>query len=166
MHQGAGNADALLLAAGELVGAAVGLIFNADAAEGCQRALAVELSATLRQHGIALIDYTELDDEEQRALREHYFENIFPLVTPLALDPAHPFPFISNLSVSLGVIMQHPERDRTENLFARIKIPEMLPRWIRVGPQTGNAYRFVSLYDVIRNNLDDLFLKLALPCAG
>jgi polyphosphate kinase len=121
-----------------------------------------QLEPALRHNGIELLRWSELSGEE-RAETERYFRtNVFPILTPLAVDPGHPFPFISNLSVSLGVIVQHPDRDRTENLFARIKVPEMLPRWIRVGEKTGSAYRFVSLYDVIRNNLDDLFLDMQL----
>jgi polyphosphate kinase len=84
---------------------------------------------------------------------------VFPILTPLAVDPGHPFPFISNLSTSIAVILQH--HDRPENLFARIKVPEMLPSWVRL-KSGGNAekYRFFSLYDLIRNNLDDLFLDM------
>jgi polyphosphate kinase len=121
-----------------------------------------QIYPALREQGIELLRWTDLNDAERAEAEAYFRQSVFPILTPLAVDPGHPFPFISNLSVSLGVIMQHPDRDRTENLFARIKVPEMLPRWIRVGPQTGSAYRFVSLYDVIRNNLDDLFLDMLL----
>jgi polyphosphate kinase len=96
----------------------------------------------------------------ERAEAEQYFRaTVFPILTPLAVDPGHPFPFISNLSVSLAVILQHPERP--ENLFARIKIPEMLPSWLRLkSGETAERFRFLSLYDLIRNNLDDLFLDM------
>ncbi|MDB5320060.1 MAG: ppk [Phycisphaerales bacterium] len=84
---------------------------------------------------------------------------MFPLLTPLAVDSGSPFPFISNLSMSLGVILHHP--DRGENLFARIKVPEVLPKWIQVGPTPGQ-FRFVSLHELIRQKLPDLFPDMAI----
>ena len=69
----------------------------------------------------------------RQALREHYLDNIFPLVTPLAMDPAHPFPFISNLSLNLLVTLHHP--DDQQPLLARVKVPigAGVPRFLRVG---------------------------------
>ena len=118
-----------------------------------QRDLVGELTDALRQQGIELLSYDALEVEEQRALRERYFENIFPLVTPLALDPAHPFPFISNLSLNLLVTGHHPKD--TEPLMSRIKVPvgAGIPRFVRV----GEGKRFVRLEDVMAHNLDLLF---------
>jgi polyphosphate kinase len=118
-----------------------------------------QIRPALREHGIEFVEWSDLSDAERREA-EHYFRaTVFPILTPLAVDPGHPFPFISNLSVSLAVILQHP--DRTENLFARIKIPEMLPSWLRLkSNETAERFRFLSLYDLIRNNLDDLFLDM------
>src|SRR5688500_10072202 len=115
-----------------------------------------QIVPALRASGIALLAWDELTEPE-RAEAERYFRtSVFPILTPLAVDPGHPFPFISNLSVSMGVILQHPDRDRTENLFARIKIPEMLPPWIQLnrGAAGATRFRFFSLYDLIRHILD------------
>jgi polyphosphate kinase len=118
-----------------------------------QRDLVLELSAALREHSVQLLAYDDLETDEQRAMRAHYFENIFPLVTPLALDPAHPFPFISNLSLNLLVTGHHPKD--TEPLMTRIKVPvgAGIPRFVRV----GDGRRFVRLEDVMAHNLDLLF---------
>ena len=75
---------------------------------------------------------------------------------PLAVDPGHPFPFISNLSISLGVELRTP--DGGERLFARVKVPQVLPQWVRLEtPEKQGEYRYISLLDVIRHNLNDLF---------
>jgi polyphosphate kinase len=114
----------------------------------------------LAAEGVHLLGWGDLTDVEKKQADQYFRESVFPVLTPLAVDPGNPFPFISNLSTSLGVRLHHPERE--ENLFARIKIPEVLPQWVRVGEATSNAtpetpWRFVSLLSLIRNNLDDLF---------
>jgi polyphosphate kinase len=118
--------------------------------EACVR---IVLSA-LRKHGIGILAWTDLDAEQRRALREHFVRNIFPLVTPLAMDPGHPFPFISNLALNLLVTMRFPgDRDAR---MARVKVPankEVAPRLQRVGASNN----FVLLEDIIANNLDLLF---------
>jgi polyphosphate kinase len=121
--------------------------------EAQQRDLVAELTAALREAGIHVLSYSELDPDEAVAVREHYLRNIFPLVTPLALDPAHPFPFISNLSLNLLVTGHHPKD--TEPLMSRIKVPigAGIPRFVRIGDST----RFVRLEDVMARNLDLLF---------
>jgi polyphosphate kinase len=97
--------------------------------------------------------YKELDPKEQAWVREHYLRNIFPLVTPQAMDPAHPFPFVSNLSLNLLVSLRY-END-VEGLLARVKVPVGggTSRFVRV----GTSRTFVDLADVIANNLDLLF---------
>jgi polyphosphate kinase len=118
-----------------------------------QRDLAIQLTEALRARSIELLAYNDLTVDEQRALRDHYFENIFPLVTPLALDPAHPFPFISNLSLNLLVTGHHPKD--TDPLMSRIKVPigAGIPRFVRV----GDGKRFVRLEEIMAHNLDLLF---------
>jgi polyphosphate kinase len=115
-----------------------------------QRAQLALLLSELRQFGIELVAHADLDAEAQRGLRERYVNNIFPLVTPLALDPAHPFPFISNLSLNLLVTGHHPKD--SDSLMIRIKVPigSGIPRFVRV----GETRRFVRLEDVMANNLD------------
>jgi polyphosphate kinase len=106
--------------------------------------------------GISLLEWSEVPAEHREAARKFFRTNIFPVLTPLAVDPGHPFPFISNLSDSLGVILSHPNHD--ERLFARVKIPETLPRWIRLGNGEGlGKFVFVRVIDIVKANLQDLF---------
>jgi polyphosphate kinase len=128
-----------------------------DIEEQCDALLPLLLD-TLRTHGIEVLSYAELGEQEKRVLREHYIESIFPLVTPQGFDPAHPFPFISNLSLNLFVTLHY--RDEPEELLrARVKVPvgQGIPRFLRVG-EAGQ--RFVPLEQVMRDNLDLLFPKM------
>jgi polyphosphate kinase len=123
-----------------------------------QRTLWNDLRRRLRDdHGIQIQAHAELSEDEQVALREHYVRNIFPLVTPLALDPAHPFPFISNLSINLLVGGHHPKE--SEPLLIRVKAPlgSGIPRFVRV----GDSRRYVPLEDVISQHLDLLVPGMA-----
>jgi polyphosphate kinase len=118
-----------------------------------ERVLLDELLPQLREHGIILARIDALDAKQQELLREYYKTNVHPLVTPQAMDPAHPFPFVSNLSLNLLVTLPYP-RDPTPSL-ARVKVPvgQGIPRLIRV----GEADTFVPLEDLIAHNLDTLF---------
>ena len=121
--------------------------------EAEQRQLLLHLLGLLREQGIQISSYHELTAEQQRTLREYYYKNIFPLVTPQAMDPAHPFPFVSNLSLNLLVTLHYP--DETEPLMARVKVPvgTGIPRFLRV----GDGHHLVPLEDVMSHNLDLLF---------
>jgi len=109
--------------------------------------------ALLEQKGIVIESYDTLIPKEKKYLREHYYTNIFPLLTPQSIDPAHPFPFISNLSLNLLVTLRYPKA--RELSLARVKVPVGLgsPRFIRV----GKGDHFIPLEDVMMNNLDMLF---------
>ena len=104
----------------------------------------------LRAEGIQLLRYHQATDDERAALQRTFADKVFPVLTPLAVDPAHPFPYISGLSLNLAVVVRNPGTG-TE-LFARVKVPQSLPRFLQVGPE-----RFVPLEDVIAANLSDLF---------
>jgi polyphosphate kinase len=92
-----------------------------------------EIRPLLVEHGIHILDYMDLN-QEQRTYLQHYFEEqIFPVLTPLAVDPGHPFPYISNLSLNLAVVIKDPETD--EELFARVKVPKVLPRFVAIPEQ-------------------------------
>lgn len=122
-----------------------------------QAACYQKLRKELKEKSVELLNWGELTSAEQEQLRIYYKKNVFPVLTPLSVDPGHPFPFISNLSMSLGVTLKHPEQE--EKLFARIKIPKNkdgLPQWIRVSAES-DRYRYVSLTEVITHNLGDLF---------
>ncbi|HYG64721.1 MAG TPA: polyphosphate kinase 1 [Thermoanaerobaculia bacterium] len=116
-----------------------------------RRLLNEELLPALRQHGLEILTWDELKASERRHLVEEFDRKIFAILTPLAVDPAHPFPFISNLSLSLAVSVKAPGEDEVS--FARVKAPHLLPRWIQI-PKT---LRFVPLEEVIAHNLDRLF---------
>lgn len=109
----------------------------------------------LETHKIHLLSWKQLQESERAEVRRYYLKNVFPVLTPLSVDPGHPFPFISNLSTSLGITLRHPEKE--EKFFARIKIPKVLPQWIRISTADPSSYRFISLIDVIKENLSDLF---------
>ncbi len=124
-----------------------------------QGAVYKQIKAQLAQNSVHILEWEELTEKEQQAAHVYFQRNVFAVLTPLAVDPGSPFPFISNLSTSLGIILVHP--DHSENLFARVKIPEVLPKWINLST-TSSEYRFVSLHEMIRHNLPDLFPDLAI----
>ncbi len=118
-----------------------------------QREVGPHILRELENHGIRVRLYASLTDDECKSVRDYYYKNIFPLVTPQAMDPAHPFPFVSNLSLNLLVTARY--QNDSDPLMARVKVPIGfgIPRFIRVGKQND----FVRLEDVIANNLDLLF---------
>ena len=101
--------------------------------------------------GIRILKYEELTNAQEKWLRDYFHAHIFPVLTPLAVDPGHPFPFISNLSLSLAVLLKHPKRD-TEH-FARLKVPSGQGRWIQL--EDGRGY--IPVEQVISHNISDLF---------
>ncbi len=104
----------------------------------------------LTAQGIEILRYSELSDTEQQGLHRLFRERIYPVLTPLVVDPAHPFPYISGLSLNLAVVVADPESGG--KLFARVKVPPLLPRFLEVSP-----HRFVPLEDVIAAHLTQLF---------
>jgi polyphosphate kinase len=121
------------------------------------RLLNDELLPALEREGIRLLRVSELDDETQAALERTFDESVFPVLTPLAVDSGHPFPYISNLSLSLAVELEETTRDGVELHFARIKIPPTLPRFVPVDTAPPGERRFVLLEDLIAHHLDGLF---------
>ncbi len=110
-----------------------------------------ELAPALAEHGIRVADPAELDAESRARLDERFAREVFPALTPLAVGPAQPFPYISNLSLSLGVLVRDPDTEQTR--FARVKVPkEGLPRFIPLADNT-----FVAMEAVIGAHLDRLF---------
>ena len=105
------------------------------------------LRPALEEAGIEILEYDALAPKESREMREYFEESVLPTLTPLAFDPAHPFPFISNRSLSLAVLTR---TDGDELTFTRIKIPPNRPRLVRV----GDSPRYVLVEEIIRQNLD------------
>ncbi len=119
-----------------------------------QNQIFAEVDALLKVEEIQFVNYVDLKKEEQKTLREQFITNIFPLLTPLAMDPGHPFPFISNLALNLLISLRYPGGSTSH--YARIKLPKVkgiTPRFVRVNDGTV----FVRLEDVVSNNLDLLF---------
>jgi polyphosphate kinase len=112
------------------------------------------LRPALVKAGIELVEWDDLDEDERKRLVEVYEQRVFPVLTPLAVDPAHPFPFISNLSLNLGVMVRDDETG--ERRFARVKVPSLLPRFVPV----PDSCRFVPLEQVIASQLTSLFLGM------
>ncbi len=118
-----------------------------------QESVRREIVAGLRDHDVHVLAYDELDETERESIRAYYLANIYPLVTPQAMDPAHPFPFVSNLSLNLLVTLHHPKDSIP--VRARVKVPlgPGIPRFLRVSEDD----RFVPLEEVMAANLDLLF---------
>jgi len=114
------------------------------------RCLHDEVLPGLARHGFTILDVADATPAERAHLDRHFHDNVFPVLTPLAVDPAHPFPYISNLSLSLAVNLRSAEG---EERFARVKVPKILPRWV---PLEGGL-RWVPLEQVIGANVEALF---------
>ncbi len=123
----------------------------AELIEKQQTCLHDELLPELERHGVKFVGMDELSADEYQKIDEFFEAQVFPVLTPLAVDPSHPFPYISNLSLSLAVQLKHPETGAEE--FARVKVPKSLPRWV----PTGTPHRFVPLERLIAGNLTALF---------
>ena len=115
-----------------------------------------DLHPKLRAAGIHLLKLEELSDEDRKKLSDLFAREIFPVLTPLAFDPGHPFPYISNLSLSLAVVVAGPTG---EERFARVKVPAVLPRLVQIpnGDRQEHIFRYVWLEDLIAQNLAMLF---------
>ncbi len=116
-----------------------------------------EIRKALTDHGISIVKYNKVPQHHAR-LRERFIDEIFPVLTPLAVDPGHPFPYISTLSLSIAVGLRDP--DSGERRFARVKVPPVLPRLIEAEPNT-----WVLIDQVIANNLDLLFTGMEITDA-
>ena len=122
-----------------------------------------EIKPALGGAGIQILQYNELNDKQKNSVDKYYLETIFPTLTPLAFDPGHPFPHISNLSLNLAVFIEDKEKQQH---FARVKVPSSLPRFIPIKRSSGGVRKdgtvpfkhlFVWIEEVIENNLQNLF---------
>ncbi|MCD9154142.1 RNA degradosome polyphosphate kinase [Aeromicrobium duanguangcaii] len=104
----------------------------------------------LADQRIHLLRWSGLTDEEKDRVTAFYHQRVFPVLTPLAVDPAHPFPYISGLSLNIALVMRNPRTGKQH--FARVKVPPVIQRWVE-----ASDGRFVALEDVIAANLDSLF---------
>ncbi|HVX55113.1 RNA degradosome polyphosphate kinase [Nocardioides sp.] len=109
-----------------------------------------EIVPALESEGIALVRWTDLTDEEVKYCKKMFKERVFPVLTPLAVDPAHPFPYISGLSLNLAVLIRDPKSGKEH--FARVKVPPIFTRFVPLGQN-----RFVPLEDIMKERLSKLF---------
>jgi polyphosphate kinase len=131
--------------------------------EAASKLFSEGLVPALGAQGLHIRDWKSLDADTRRAARQYFRRSVFPVLTPLAVDPGHPFPFLSNLSLSLAVEARDPETK--ERKFARVKVPESLPRFVPCATFDGGAdgtgpsaqFEFLPLEQLIAANLDDLF---------
>ncbi|MBC3760545.1 RNA degradosome polyphosphate kinase [Quadrisphaera oryzae] len=123
------------------------------------RVFTEQVQPALAAEGIRIAAWDELEPSEQDRLHEFFRDSVFPVLTPLAVDPAHPFPYISGLSLNLAVVVRNPTTEKEH--FARVKVPPLLPRLVRVEQgkalSAGRTARFVPLEVVISQHLDQLF---------
>jgi len=118
-----------------------------------------QLRPELAEHGIRIVGVDELDERQRSQLAVHFQRAIFPALTPLAVAPGRPFPYISNLSLSLAVLVRDPAGgEGAPTVFARVKVPtEILPRFVSVGEPDGAGLVLIPLEDLIAHHLDALF---------
>ncbi|WP_395690714.1 RNA degradosome polyphosphate kinase [Nocardioides sp.] len=121
-----------------------------ELSERLARVFRDEVVPDLSAAGIELVRWDDLDREEQKYCKRFFRDRVFPVLTPLAVDPAHPFPYISGLSLNLAVLLRNPRTGKEH--FARVKVPPIFERFVPVGNQ-----RFVPLEDVIAEHLKRLF---------
>lgn len=115
-----------------------------------------EVRPALAREGVALVSWSELSPSEQAFATQYFEQSIFPLLTPLSVDSGHPFPFISNLSLSLGFSLAHP--DYEDPLFARVKVDSHLPQWVRLPSQDNKLeVRFINATELITQHASLLF---------
>jgi len=113
---------------------------------------ASRISKELAEHDIQVVHWSTLNGEEQQELHSYFSSQVFPVLTPLAVDPAHPFPYISGLSLNLAVVLKNPKTQAEH--FARVKVPPLLPRFVIV---PGSTSRYVPLEDVMGEFIGELF---------
>ncbi|RCL91673.1 MAG: RNA degradosome polyphosphate kinase, partial [Microbacterium sp.] len=104
--------------------------------------------------GVEFVSFASLGDDERSRLSDYFHDQVFPVLMPLAVDPAHPFPYISGLSLNLAIRIRNARTGRQE--FARLKVPPMLPRFVEISRE-GERVRYLALEDLIANHLGDLF---------
>ncbi len=128
-----------------------------ELAERHARVFLDEVGPALERHGVRFVQWSDLDDTQQQRLSEYFSDQVFPILTPLAVDPAHPFPYISGLSLNLAVTVRDP--DSSLERFARVKVPNNVPRLVRVEADVRDAdvATFLPLEELIAAHLGTLF---------
>jgi polyphosphate kinase len=125
------------------------------------RCLREDILPQLKDAGLSLVLYESLSRHEKESLKDYFMEKVFPILTPLAVDPSHPFPYISPLSVNIGLMVHAPSelkfsgrRKDVDSRFVRIKVPSVVPRLVPIG---SSKTRFILLEEIIEANIQSLF---------
>ncbi len=126
-----------------------------------QKDLISKLAEELKKEGCDIVLYNSLSEAEKKWVKNYFLQNIFPVLTPLSVDPGHPFPFISNLSTSLGIALKNPTTN-DDYLFARVKIPNVLPQWVQVQVAKDKTHltKCLHLVEIIKAFLPELFPEM------
>jgi polyphosphate kinase len=120
-----------------------------------------ELVPALSEAGVSIVTWEDLDQPERKALQEIYEQRIFPVLTPLAVDPSHPFPYISNLALSIAATVVDPDPENGDRRFVRVKVPTVFPRLVEV-----DTSRYLPVEDLIIAQLDTLFSGMTIEEAA
>jgi polyphosphate kinase len=120
-----------------------------------------DLVPSLAEAGVAIVTWQDLDQPERKALQEIYEQRIFPVLTPLAVDPSHPFPYISNLALSIAAMVADPDPENGDRRFVRVKVPTVFPRLVEV-----DKSRYLPVEDLIIAQLDTLFSGMTIEEAA
>ncbi len=120
----------------------------------------IRLKSDLKKEKISILSIDHLNQNEKKELKKYFLNRIFPILTPLSVDPGHPFPFISNLSTSLGVALvpyfKEGVEQSDEKIFARIKIPKLIDQWV----QLGESLKFIHIIEIITYFVSELFPEM------
>ena len=120
-----------------------------------------ELVPELSAAGVAIVGWDDLDETDRKRMTEFYEQRIFPVLTPLAVDPSHPFPYISNLALSIAAMVADPDPEADDRRFARVKVPTVFPRLVEV-----DESRFIPVEDVMLAHLHTLFAGMVIEEAA
>jgi polyphosphate kinase len=116
-----------------------------------------EVLPALEERGVELVSYDELSPEDRSRMADYFTNQVFPVLTPLTVDPSHPFPYLANLSLNLIVTLAPVDGQATPGNVAIVEVPEVLDRLIEIDAENKETKRFITLDDVIRNHIGDLF---------
>src|SRR3989304_3774262 len=120
------------------------------------RILVEEVFPGLAAQGIERVTFDTLDESERAHVNQVFETSVYPVLTPLAVDPGHPFPHVHNKSLNIALLIEGPHRDRTQRLFAVVQVPSVLPR-VMLLPGGGERLRFLLLEDLVAARLSELF---------
>ena len=121
-----------------------------------QSLLVDQFRIELAAKGCEIVTYKQAKPNEKKFLKTYFKEQVFPILTPLSVDPGHPFPFISNLSLSLGVSLVAPSSAEDDKIFARIKIPKLVDQWVQI----EDSNRFIHVIEIIQAHVAELFPEM------